>query len=233
MRTCRSSQLPDQLGLDELGVGQVGWFDRLPRSAHRKRVERETDTLITFLGEMAYDEARDRARVCRNKGDDAGDRLWSKVAVTIAKRTGREIGVKIEDRIERPRPRATLVTSLARNVQAIHHAMARIARSDGDDADLHNVRVYVLRSLDLVDPSPAAQAAGDEVCRAAAGLAGDGGEFQASVAQGVYPALLEAAGAAVERFREAVLRSALGSAECSGPALNAPSLPVIHSWPRW
>ena len=144
------------------------WFDLLPGSENRKRVQREADTLITFLGEMAYDEARDRARACRAKGDDAGDRLWSKVAITIARRTGREIGVKIADRDQRPIPRATLVTLLARNVQAIHHAMARIARGQGDDADLHNVRVYVLHSLDLVNPSPAAQAAGDEVCRAAA-----------------------------------------------------------------
>ena len=48
-----------------------------------------------------YHEARTRARAYRHCDDGGGDRHWSKVAVEIAKRTGREIGVKAADRYER------------------------------------------------------------------------------------------------------------------------------------
>ena len=37
----------------------VRWRER------RARVEREAATLLLFLGDMAYDEARGRARACR------------------------------------------------------------------------------------------------------------------------------------------------------------------------
>lgn len=78
------------------------WLRKLVdnRRSRRARIERETTLLITFLGEMAYNEARYRARACRTRADRDGERLWSRVAVTIARRTGYEIGVKAADRYE-------------------------------------------------------------------------------------------------------------------------------------
>ena len=73
------------------------------RRSAREAVEREAAQLTMFLGDMAYDEARSRARACRNAGDHSGAWLWSQVAVTIAKRSGYEIGVKAADRYERDR----------------------------------------------------------------------------------------------------------------------------------
>ena len=73
----------------------VDWRSR------RAAIARAAGELMTFLGDMAYDEARTRARACRRRDDRRGDRHWSKVAVEIAKRTGREIGVKVADRYER------------------------------------------------------------------------------------------------------------------------------------
>jgi hypothetical protein len=71
------------------------------RSQMRERVRAEADSLISAMGELAYPEARERARSAREAGDRAGDRLWSRVAVEIAARTGREVGVKGADRYER------------------------------------------------------------------------------------------------------------------------------------
>ena len=71
----------------------------LPRRCDRReRIAREADQLLLFLGDMAYGEARSRARSCRSNGNLAGFRLWSKVAVAIARRTVHEIGVKAADR---------------------------------------------------------------------------------------------------------------------------------------
>lgn len=69
--------------------------------SRREAIAREAAELMMFLGKMAYDEARSRARACRHRGNRQGHRHWSKVAVEIAKRTGREIVVKAADRYER------------------------------------------------------------------------------------------------------------------------------------
>lgn len=68
------------------------------RAAQRAEIERQADELMLFLGDMAYAEARERARACRARGDRPGDRHWGQAAVLIAKRTGHEIGVKAADR---------------------------------------------------------------------------------------------------------------------------------------
>jgi hypothetical protein len=71
------------------------------RRARREQIRGEADSLIRAMGELAYPEARERARFCRERRDRAGDRLWSRVAVEIAARTGREVGVEAADRYER------------------------------------------------------------------------------------------------------------------------------------
>ena len=63
--------------------------------SRREAIARGAAELMTFL------TPRTRARACRHCDDGGGDRHWSKVAVEIAKRTGREIGVKAADRYER------------------------------------------------------------------------------------------------------------------------------------
>ncbi len=68
------------------------------RREHRERIARDAGNLLTFLGEGAYDEARGRARSCRERRDQAGFRFWSKVAVEIAKRTGHRVREKVADR---------------------------------------------------------------------------------------------------------------------------------------
>ena len=61
------------------------------RRERRARIDKDASDLLTFLGDMAYPEARNRARECRAKRDGAGDRHWSKVAVEITRRTGHVI----------------------------------------------------------------------------------------------------------------------------------------------
>jgi hypothetical protein len=72
-------------------MGLCAWVGRYRRSRRERRdaVAREAEQLVLFLCDMAYDEARTRARSCRSKQDWAGDRFWSYVAVEIANRTGR------------------------------------------------------------------------------------------------------------------------------------------------
>lgn len=101
--------------------------------SRKAAVEHEVVRLMTFLGDMAYSEARTRARACRTKGDREGDRLWSRGAVTIAKRSGYEIGLKAADRYEqdaspRERERARRPHEIATRTTAILSVLAEIAR---------------------------------------------------------------------------------------------------------
>lgn len=175
------------------------------RRARLDAVEAEAASLLTFLGGMAYPEARDRARACRLKGDRAGDRFWSKVAVSIAKRTGREIGVKAADRYgceePGPRPKVGPDPEMLKAVQAIAGALGSLARGENAGTNLHNLRAMILNTLDFVGSGPALRVAADDLCRAAEDLAGAPGESRHYLALGVYPPLLEAASAALERFR--------------------------------
>jgi hypothetical protein len=62
--------------------------DVLARHRQRRRaIEREAEQLLTLVGEMAYEEARNRARASRRRDDRASVRFWSTVAVRIAKRS--------------------------------------------------------------------------------------------------------------------------------------------------
>src|SRR3954452_21985816 len=118
------------------------------RSARNAAVEHEATQLMTFLGDMAYSEERTRARTCRGRGDRQGDRLWSKVAVRIAKRTDYEIGLSAADRYERDadpheRERARHLEEVARSTRAILSALAEIARCKDIEPGLHNVGAHV------------------------------------------------------------------------------------------
>lgn len=181
------------------------------RSARNAAVEREAVQLMTFLGEGAYIEARTRARACRTKGDREGDRLWSQVAVTIAKRTGYQIGLKAADRYERDespreRERARRLHEVATRTTAILSALPDIVRARDVETALHNVSAHVRNSLDLAPEDTRVAAAGAEVRRAAERMAADAQRSADLIKEGRYPPTLEAAGHAVERLREALAR---------------------------
>lgn len=75
------------------------------RREFRARVEREASELLSSPDAHAYNEARWRMRAARSRGDRGDARLWAKVAVEVADRTGHEIGVKGADRYPPPPPR--------------------------------------------------------------------------------------------------------------------------------
>lgn len=178
----------------------------------RERVEREAANLLMFLGDIAYDEARGRARTCRSKRDGEGNRFWSRVAVAIAKRAGREIGVKAADRYEEEatregRAEALRRREIAEHTRAILAALAEIARVRNTETELHNIGAHVRNAEALVSNNAAITSAGTEVVRTAAQLAAAAERSGSLVRQGVYPPELDAAGRAVERWREALARA--------------------------
>lgn len=180
--------------------------------SRKAAVEHEAVRLMTFLGDMAYWEARTRARACRTKGDREGDRLWSRVAVTIAKRSGYEIGLKAADRYEqdaspRERERARRLHEIATRTTAILSVLAEIARDREVEAGVHNVGAHVRNALDLAPPNTAVAAAGAEVCLAAARLADEARQSADLIADGSYAPALEDAARAVEKLRDALARA--------------------------
>lgn len=181
-----------------------GWRSR------REKIEREATTLITFLGEMAYKEARHRARACRQSVDRDGERFWSRVAVTVARRTGREIGLKAADRYEEDASgegRARHRHEVAVSTRAILSALAAIARGANVATELHNVGAHVRNAEALVTADAAVHAAGADIGQAAARLAEAAGRSSELIVKGTYPPELEAAGHAVERWRLTLLKA--------------------------
>lgn len=167
---------------------------------------------MTFLGDMAYSEARTRARTCRRKGDRKGNRLWSKVAVRIAKETGYQIGLKAADRYEQDgnshkRDRARHFDEIAGTKREILSALTEIARNRDVETGVHNVGAHVRNALDLVGQDPAVTMAGAEVCRTAAQLAAEAKQSADLIDEGRYPPALELAAYAVERLREALAQA--------------------------
>lgn len=177
------------------------------------RVERGTGTLLTFLGDMAYDEARGRTWACWAKRDGDGDRFWSRVAVSIAKRSGREIGVKAADRYlweanPHARARARREHEAAQKPNAILAALAEIAHGRDVRTGLHNVSAQVRIAEALVIPEAALAASGVALVPAATDLAATEERSSGLVGQGLYPPELEAVGHAVEQWRAALLKAA-------------------------
>ena len=86
--------------------------------------------------------AHTRARACRHRKNRRGDCHWPKVAVEIAKRTGREIGIKATDRYERdsrPAPRLRHVLEAALRATPIIAILTDLARDKGSEVSLQNV----------------------------------------------------------------------------------------------
>lgn len=146
-------------------------------------------------------------------GDPAGDRLWSRVAVEIAKRAGREIGSKAADRFEAEATREgrALARRRAELTPATHSVLAglgEIARDRDIQTELHNVSARVRNAGSLVVPDAVLAAAGVALVRAATELAAAAERSSGLIGQGLYPPELQAAGAAAERWRAALLTAA-------------------------
>lgn len=178
--------------------------------SRREAIARGASELMTFLGDMAYDEARGRARACRHRDDRRGDRHWSKVAVEIAKRTGREIGVKAADRYERDSrstPQVRHVHEVATRTNAILAILADIAGGKGTEVSLQNVCAHVRNAVEFARKDAEVARTGHEVCRFAAQLAAETPRLAELIQQGAYPLALHDMTCAVERFRAAIVHS--------------------------
>ena len=81
--------------------------------------------------------------------------------------------------------------ALADTVSFIERALARIEQQDGADAELHNIRAYLINVLELVERNPGIEAAADDLRDAAAsyvlaqdGRTADGGRLELNAARG-------------------------------------------------
>ena len=174
----------------------------------RKRVQGDASDLLTFLGEYAYYEARERARTCRSKRDRAGDRHWSRVAVEIAGREGRVIGETVADRYEaeraRPAPPPSTRREAARALTEIAQSIADMARGRADATTLHNVGVWVRQAIAIGGSTPEVVLAGDAVIAACEDLAAGTSQCSAALSAGRYPEKAELAGTALQDLRAAI-----------------------------
>ena len=177
----------------------------------REQVRRDARDLLTFMGDAAYAEARNRAREHRAKRDRRGDRHWSRVAVEIARSIGHVIGEKTADRYaevaesaaaERPPPnRRAIVAELIEIAEAVRD----LSRGTSDPTSLHNAEAAVHRLIAFARSSPDAEAAGRDLRAALADLGSASTVSAIPLASGVYPPQAERAGKALERLREIVL----------------------------
>lgn len=165
--------------------------------AHRERrthCERDARDLIVFLGELAYPEARGRAREARGKDDRAADRHWSRVAVEIAKRTDVAIGETVDDRYEAERRRVDADVAPRRLHPGPESALADIAagiadlaHGRADTTTVHNVGAHVRHVIELSCSSPELVLAGHAVIAACEDLGKAGAECRAALDGGTYP----------------------------------------------
>lgn len=174
----------------------------------RTRGQGGASDLLTFLGEYAYYEARERARTCRSKRDRAGDRHWSRVAVEIAGREGRVIGETVADRYEaeraRPAPPPSTRREAARALTDIAQSIADMARGRADATTLHNVGVWVRQAIAMGGRTPDVVLAGDRVIAACEDLATGTAPCSAGLSAGSYPQTSELAGTALQGLRAAI-----------------------------
>jgi hypothetical protein len=72
----------------------LSWLRR--RRDQAERIEAEAEALISDLGDGAYSEARRRAR---EASSDEMEREWSRVALAVARKTGRKVGLDTATRM--------------------------------------------------------------------------------------------------------------------------------------
>ena len=180
-----------------------------PCEEARDRVLKDAGDLLTFMGDPAYYEARERARSARAKGDTADDRHWGRVAVEIARRTGHRIGEKVVDRYEqsraadqKPFPRRELIDALVEIAQGI----ADLSHGRGHATTLHNLCARVRLTADLAGSRPGVDEAAAQLLSALVELASAAEENEAALARATYPPRADRAGTALQRFRTVLLQ---------------------------
>jgi hypothetical protein len=171
------------------------------RRDFRARVEREATDLMLWMGDGAYAAARQRMREARGRRDRDGERLWAKVAVHIARKTGHKIGA---DRWPEPTRRVhPNRREIADRLVDIAHGIVDLSHGRNDAATLHNIGVSVRQILDFTGRMPALVLAADDVIAACEEIALE--SVQEALRAGVYPPAAEVAGRALQRFRGLVL----------------------------
>lgn len=139
----------------------------------RKRqavTDRDAAHLRTFLGDMAYEQARTRAREARARRDAAAARHWSRVAMRIADKEGIKIGETVADRYEADEEAgpALLPPGIAGSLADIAQSIADLARGREQPNMLHNVGVRVRHVIGMAGSTPGCRrggAAGDRSMR--------------------------------------------------------------------
>ena len=99
-----------------------------------------------------------------------------------------------------------LQDALDENVDFISRALRRIEKGDAPETELHNVRVYLVTTLDLIEPDPAITEAADELSRLVAGCVFEH-EREVLIQQKpqVAPDRIQAVRDALSRFHQALL----------------------------
>ena len=177
------------------------------RRERRAQVERDAAALLNAMGDAAYVEARDRARLHRAMGDKGGDCHWGRVACEIADITGREVGVTSADRFlqDRPEPALPNRKAIIDELVTISEAIRDLSHGKVGGTALHNAEAAVHRLVALAGPR--AEAGGFQLRRALSDLARHPESSAAAIGAGIYPPLAESAGKALERLKGVVLRS--------------------------
>ena len=174
------------------------------RHEFRARVSREACDLLTWMGEAAYGEARQRMREARRRGDRQGQQLWSAVAIEIADRIGHEIGRKGAARWPDPPPRPdSRRREIADRLIEISRGIGALSAGRADATTVHNIGAAARQILDFVGRTPALEQAAADVIVACEAIVI--APTESELARGVYPPAVEDAGRALQRLRALVL----------------------------
>ena len=106
------------------------------------------------------------------------------------------------------RVEARLEHELALATRAIQGGLAEIDNGRNVRTELHNISAHVRNAETRVTPDPTVAAAGVALVRAATNLAVMAEWSCGLIGRGLYPPKLETAGAAVERWRAALMEAA-------------------------
>ncbi|WP_166652294.1 hypothetical protein [Enterovirga rhinocerotis] len=158
---------------------------------------------MNWTGEMAYAAARRRAREARGRRDHADARLWAKVAVEIARRTGQDIGINGADRYpdpgRRPKEPTRSRREIADRLVDISRGIAALSAGRGDETTLHNIGVAARQIVGLGGSTTALALAADDVI-AACEVIPEAPTVE-QLASGLYPLMVDEASRALQRLK--------------------------------
>jgi hypothetical protein len=200
----------------------VFWFSRFlqQRRERRRAIDRQAGDLLTFLGDMAYGEARSRARACRRKDDTTAP-------ASGPRSRSRSPGARIARSGSRS-PIDTRVIATSAALPALGRAAdRRLHDRDRPGSGPHGNR-RARRDRTAQPRSGRSQRrracplglGGGHGRRRAAGCRGSSVEARAAahegVRQGVYPPALQTAAQALERYQAALVDAARRGRSSSG-----------------